>query len=472
MTATASAGTRTRLEASADLDRTDPPHDAETATQFARLLELMAQDDFSGVREPAEAILARGGRTLRDDALSGALTALAFVAWEQGRVRDACGLLRASIRRADGGSAAALRVYPQLALGAMLTAVGEFGEAETMIARGRKELESAETKAWAGAPTALRARLLLVEGRLDEAVAEAETALAIAQDAGRQLFVPLAVSTIASAALLRGDLDEAARRVDQCHDTAAERMGFGWGNCFWIKARIVEARHGAPAAVDAASPIYDDVAVHTCILVEEPAAAAWLVRLALAAGDVPKARKVIACSEQIAADNEEVASVEMAAIHARGLFEREPAALARAATDHRHPWARALASEDLGAVLSDESAPGASAQLERALASYEHAGADGDARRIREKARLVNAPRRNGRPLEGWGSLTATERRVARNVADGMTNRKVGESMHLSPHTVDVHLRHMYRKLNIRSRVELTRIVLRRAKPGRAAHRI
>jgi DNA-binding CsgD family transcriptional regulator len=53
-----------------------------------------------------------------------------------------------------------------------------------------------------------------------------------------------------------------------------------------------------------------------------------------------------------------------------------------------------------------------------------------------------------------------------------MTNRKVGHSMQLSPHTVDVHLRHMYRKLNIKSRVELTRIVLARAAPRRATHGI
>ena len=472
MTATASVGPWTRLQSSRGLDHADPPPDAQVAAEFARLLALMAQDDFSGVRKPAEAILARGQRTLRDDALSGALTALAFVAWERGRVRDACGLLRASIRRASDNSAPALRMYPQLALAAMLTAVGELGEADTMIATGANELESGEATDWAGAPAALRARLLVVEGRLDEAVAEAEMALAIAQRAGTEVFVPLAVSTIASVALLRGDLEEAARRVDQCRDAAADRMGFGWGNCFWIEARIVEARDGAAAAVETASRIYDDVAVHSCILVEEPAAAAWFVRLALAAGDVSKARKVIACSQQLADDNEEVASVEIAALHARGVFEREPTALARAAAGHRDPWARALASEHLSAVLGDDGAPGAGAQLERAVASYEHAGADGDAARLRERLRCVNAPRRNGRPVEGWGSLTPTERRVANNVAAGMTNRKVGDSMQLSPHTVDVHLRHMYRKLNIKSRVELTRIVLARAAPRRATHGI
>jgi DNA-binding CsgD family transcriptional regulator len=344
----------------------------------------------------------------------------------------------------------------------MFTAVGELGEADTMIARGAEQLQSAGAKTWAGAPSALRARLLLVEGRLDEAIAEAERALAAAAGAGSQVFVPLAVATTASVALLRGDLDEAARRVDRCRDAAADRMGFGWGNCFWIEARIVEARHGAAAAFGTASRIYDDVAIHSCILVEEPAAAAWLVRLALAAGDVANARRVIACSERLAAENEEVASVEMAATHARGLFEREPAALARAAAGHRHPWARALASEDLGAVLVDNASPEAGAQLERALASYEHAGANGDAGRLREKLRRVDAPGRSGRPVEGWGSLTPTERRVARKVAEGMTNRMVGESLQLSPHTVDVHLRHMYRKLNIRSRVDLTRIVLGR----------
>jgi DNA-binding CsgD family transcriptional regulator len=466
MTATASrhASAWTRLQSGADLEHLDPTDEPKIAAQFARLLALMAQDDFSGVREPAESILARGERTVHHDPLSGALTALAFVAWNQARVRDACGLLGASVRRADGGGAAALRVYPHLALGAMLTAVGEFGEADIMITRGRDDLASAGTITWADAPSALRARLLLVVGRPDEAVAEAERALRTSEQFGTRLFAPLAHSTVATAALLRGDFDEATHRVEQCEQNGELRTGFGCGQSHWIEARIVEARRGPSAALEASHAMYDDVAAHKRLLVEEPGAAAWLVRVALAAGDVTRARKVVACSQQVAADNDDIAAVEVAAIHARGLFDRDPGPLTRAAEGHRHPWARASASEDLAAVLGEQTpGPEASVALEGALAMYEEAGADCDAGRVRERLGGVKAPGRNGRPVEGWASLTPTERQVAENVAQGMTNRVVAERMRLSPHTIDVHLRHIFRKLNIKSRVALARVVLARS---------
>ena len=59
----------------------------------------------------------------------------------------------------------------------------------------------------------------------------------------------------------------------------------------------------------------------------------------------------------------------------------------------------------------------------------------------------------------GWLSLTDSEGGVADLVADGLTNREVANRLFVSPHTVDAHLRHIYRKLGIRSRVELTRVV-------------
>jgi DNA-binding CsgD family transcriptional regulator len=68
----------------------------------------------------------------------------------------------------------------------------------------------------------------------------------------------------------------------------------------------------------------------------------------------------------------------------------------------------------------------------------------------------------NSRPNQGsfgWLSLTESEGGVADLVADGLTNREVANRLFVSPHTVDAHLRHIYRKLGIRSRVELTRVV-------------
>lgn len=63
-------------------------------------------------------------------------------------------------------------------------------------------------------------------------------------------------------------------------------------------------------------------------------------------------------------------------------------------------------------------------------------------------------------PRWGWANLTTGERSVAELVADGMTNRQVAERLCVSPHTVDFHLRQVFRKLDISNRVNLTRIVV------------
>jgi len=49
---------------------------------------------------------------------------------------------------------------------------------------------------------------------------------------------------------------------------------------------------------------------------------------------------------------------------------------------------------------------------------------------------------------------------VAGLVAEGLSNQQVATRMFLSRHTVDFHLRHIFRKLGIGSRVVLTRIAL------------
>jgi DNA-binding CsgD family transcriptional regulator len=48
---------------------------------------------------------------------------------------------------------------------------------------------------------------------------------------------------------------------------------------------------------------------------------------------------------------------------------------------------------------------------------------------------------------------------VARLVAEGLTNREVAAKLFISHHTVSGHLRSLFNKLTINSRVELTRLV-------------
>ncbi|SCL50600.1 regulatory protein, luxR family [Micromonospora peucetia] len=58
-----------------------------------------------------------------------------------------------------------------------------------------------------------------------------------------------------------------------------------------------------------------------------------------------------------------------------------------------------------------------------------------------------------------WESFSGVERAIARLVAEGMTNRQIATRVRLSPHTVNYHLRGMFRRLGISSRAELVRHV-------------
>ena len=72
------------------------------------------------------------------------------------------------------------------------------------------------------------------------------------------------------------------------------------------------------------------------------------------------------------------------------------------------------------------------------------------------------AGRRRKYPTFGWDSLNNNERSVAELIAEGLSNREAAARLFLSRHTVDFHLRQIYQKLAIGSRVELARIVIER----------
>ncbi len=54
-----------------------------------------------------------------------------------------------------------------------------------------------------------------------------------------------------------------------------------------------------------------------------------------------------------------------------------------------------------------------------------------------------------------WERLTARESQVARLVGEGLKHSQIAERLGISGHTVKNHLRHIFLKLDIRSRVEL-----------------
>jgi DNA-binding CsgD family transcriptional regulator len=53
--------------------------------------------------------------------------------------------------------------------------------------------------------------------------------------------------------------------------------------------------------------------------------------------------------------------------------------------------------------------------------------------------------------------VTPTEQRVSELVLEGMTNQEIARALFMGRKTVETHLSNVYRKLGVRSRVELTR---------------
>jgi DNA-binding CsgD family transcriptional regulator len=59
-----------------------------------------------------------------------------------------------------------------------------------------------------------------------------------------------------------------------------------------------------------------------------------------------------------------------------------------------------------------------------------------------------------------WNALSAQELQVARMAAEGLSNRQIGERLYMSHRTVASHLYHIFPKLGITSRAQLTAMSL------------
>ena len=94
-------------------------------------------------------------------------------------------------------------------------------------------------------------------------------------------------------------------------------------------------------------------------------------------------------------------------------------------------------------------------QLRTAMEDFERLGAQRwtDVASAELNASGVTVRRRQTGPVI---DLTARELQIALLLADGQTTRQAAAALFLSPKTVEYHLRHVYTKLNIASREELT----------------
>jgi DNA-binding NarL/FixJ family response regulator len=119
--------------------------------------------------------------------------------------------------------------------------------------------------------------------------------------------------------------------------------------------------------------------------------------------------------------------------------------------------ALALAGEQDRAVAELTAAAG---QLDAHGAIRHRDAAEREPRRLgaRHLHRRTRAGKADGSGIE---TLTERELQVARLVVDRKTNPQIAAELFLSPKTVEAHIRHLFEKLDVSSRVEIARVVER-----------
>jgi DNA-binding CsgD family transcriptional regulator len=189
-------------------------------------------------------------------------------------------------------------------------------------------------------------------------------------------------------------------------------------------------------------------------------------RVASAAGDAGLRARVLQAAEVLERERPAVPLLAAVAAYARAILERDAdalVALANELSSSSRPLLYASAAADAGAELARaQRNTEALDQLNAAFDTYLECEAMADARRVGRVLRRLGAERRivtHPRAKTGLASLTDSELKVVRLIADGATNRAVAQNLQLSPHTVKTHVHNAFAKLGITSRAQLAQLM-------------
>ncbi|HEX8054603.1 MAG TPA: LuxR C-terminal-related transcriptional regulator [Thermoleophilaceae bacterium] len=301
----------------------------------------------------------------------------------------------------------------------------------------------------------------LAQGRTAQALARLEASRERAVAAGAGLAFLSTELLLASAEAVLGDLDGARARLEALAASTADGIQLGW-----MAAQLADfLRVGGDAAgaedwARKGLQVNERVAFPHCL--------SWckevLGRLAADRGDWSEAEAFFHEALALRAEKQQRLwlaqgldglAVVAAGLEAHGEATRLLGASARARSDLGtvrwaldQPHFEAL-ERDLRVELGDE--------------AFGAAWAEGSRLTIEEAVAWIRRARGSRkRPAAGWESLTPTELEVTRHAAEGLTNAEIGKAMFVTGGTVKTHLSHIYAKLGLRNRAELTAEATRR----------
>jgi DNA-binding CsgD family transcriptional regulator len=280
----------------------------------------------------------------------------------------------------------------------------------------------------------------------------AQTAISAALEGAAEIgeyFERACTPNIALAYLAGGDVSEAWEICERALPTIDHR--YNVVNINWVV-------HAAVAAGELAT------ATHVAEIAVSASRGCWL-----ALGLVSRARVKIACGEPRSAEDDLHEALATAANSGALLCIPEAleclAHLACEADSHQEA-ARLLGAahalrQRMGAVrlmAFDAGYDALAAAIRNTLGDADFDGAWTEGAALSTNEAIAYAQRGRGerkRPSSGWDSLTPTELDVVRLVAEGIPNKDIATRLFISPRTVQSHLRHVYNKLGLTSRVQL-----------------
>ncbi|TMR09231.1 helix-turn-helix transcriptional regulator, partial [Nonomuraea zeae] len=371
--------------------------------------------------------------------------------------QEAAGPLRRVVELAGSVRDPAVLVWACVA--SML--LGEDATAHRLSARA---VEAARVRGAASALPQLLEYTIYSEfwmGRYASVATTAAEGLRLAQETGQLNTAAQHLAWLAITAAVEGDQETCRVRADAATDLAdAHDLGIAGAIGNWALAYL-DLAAGRPA--DAANRLRAERrnSSHVVIRVmatphfieacartgdhEQAAAALRVLERWVGSTRSPDLRALVArCRALLAAPGEAEESFrEAIELHGQGVCEFETARTQLL----------------YGSTLRRERRPGAArTHLHTALETFERYGA----RLWTEQARTEL--RASGEPVRATGApatrqLTAQQLQIARMVAEGATNKEVAEQLFLSRRTVEHHLRNIFSRLGIRSRVELVRLM-------------
>jgi DNA-binding CsgD family transcriptional regulator len=299
-------------------------------------------------------------------------------------------------------------------------------------------------------------------GRLREADETASVLIELGQVTGTTVHVIEGILMRTTVALLRGEPELAAQRLQPAlrldGDDAIRHPGMSLLSG-WLSTEQGDVDSGLrmlSQLLEASERTHSYWAWWPCF-------ATVLFSIGLISGATNITERTVEFTEEGARRNPEVATLSGLALNLRGRLSGDLGMVAESIQilqNSPRPVLRAAGADHYGRLLlAAGEREAALDQLDVAWDVYDRMGALAPRGRVQRLMREAGARRAkwvNHRMTFGEASLTEAERRVAYLIADGHTNKATAKLLGISINTVGTHLRSIYAKLGVQSRVQLS----------------